>query len=462
MDPVYSQPRSRSSSQGSSSGQSVILNTPRDPSPEEKTRHKEREEFLSDGSPLQVPRLPEIGYELPYDDLHPSELGRQRQVPPHRSLPAPTYEVVSNPILPDGAPCLVVRFKRATRVFWAEFFGTAILALFGTAANCQVALSNSNLVTSSPAGTYLSVAFGWALAVMLGVFVSAGISGGHINPAVTLSLAIFRRLPVYWLAQISGAVAGSGLELLERLESFRRGSRSEKHRENGRPILYKCTALRLELPMFLQRGIDDCDLNDFRLSVTKVTPVPPKNMGPFVIFWVVLGLASTLGMQTSFALNPARDLGPRIVTWLAGYGSAVWSVRSKYVMIHQRIKSDSIQQLNLASIPPHHSYWFSVAILGPGFGAIVGCFIYDFFIATEKVTDCALHQPRDIGALMKKFRDITPIKDPEQTNLTKFVRQRPSRLEFPTGRRAPAAINEDSVTGSARTTSHRYTNLTRG
>ncbi|KAI9631493.1 hypothetical protein KEM48_014317 [Puccinia striiformis f. sp. tritici PST-130] len=111
MDPVYSQPRSRSSSQGSSSGQSVILNTPRDPSPEEKTRHKEREEFLSDGSPLQVPRLPEIGYELPYDDLHPSELGRQRQVPPHRSLPAPTYEVVSNPILPDGAPCLVVRLK---------------------------------------------------------------------------------------------------------------------------------------------------------------------------------------------------------------------------------------------------------------------------------------------------------------------------------------------------------------
>ncbi|KAI9625856.1 hypothetical protein H4Q26_016104 [Puccinia striiformis f. sp. tritici PST-130] len=356
------------------------------------------------------PRLPEIGYELPYDDLHPSELGRQRQVPPHRSLPAPTYEVVSNPILPDGAPCLVVRFKRATRVFWAEFFGTAILALFGTAANCQVALSNSNLVTSSPAGTYLSVAFGWALAVSFPL-----------------------RRPVYWLAQISGAVAGSGLPYASNYLCF-----------------YNEVLMTAILMIFVVAVGDQGNTS------------PPKNMGPFVIFWVVLGLASTLGMQTSFALNPARDLGPRIVTWLAGYGSAVWSVRSKYVMIHQRIKSDSIQQLNLASIPPHHSYWFSVAILGPGFGAIVGCFIYDFFIATEKVTDCALHQPRDIGALMKKFRDITPIKDPEQTNLTKFVRQRPSRLEFPTGRRAPAAMNEDSVTGSARTTSHRYTNLTRG
>ncbi|KNF02276.1 hypothetical protein PSTG_04484 [Puccinia striiformis f. sp. tritici PST-78] len=445
MDPVYSQPRSRSSSQGSSSGQSVILNTPRDPSPEEKTRHKEREEFLSDGSPLQVPRLPEIGYELPYDDLHPSELGRQRQVPPHRSLPAPTYEVVSNPILPDGAPCLVVRFKRATRVFWAEFFGTAILALFGTAANCQVALSNSNLVTSSPAGTYLSVAFGWALAVMLGVFVSAGISGGHINPAVTLSLAIFRRfpwykVPVYWLAQISGAVAGSGLTYLNyssALNLFEGGHGVRNIEKTGglfftNPLPYASNYL-----CFYNEVLMTAILMIFVVAVgDQGNTSPPKNMGPFVIFWVVLGLASTLGMQTSFALNPARDLGPRIVTWLAGYGSAVWSVRS--------------------------NYWFSVAILGPGFGAIVGCFIYDFFIATEKVTDCALHQPRDIGALMKKFRDITPIKDPEQTNLTKFVRQRPSRLEFPTGRRAPAAMNEDSVTGSARTTSHRYTNLTRG
>ncbi|KAH9443292.1 hypothetical protein MJO28_014749 [Puccinia striiformis f. sp. tritici] len=445
MDPVYSQPRSRSSSQGSSSGQSVILNTPRDPSPEEKTRHKEREEFLSDGSPLQVPRLPEIGYELPYDDLHPSELGRQRQVPPHRSLPAPTYEVVSNPILPDGAPCLVVRFKRATRVFWAEFFGTAILALFGTAANCQVALSNSNLVTSSPAGTYLSVAFGWALAVMLGVFVSAGISGGHINPAVTLSLAIFRRfpwykVPVYWLAQISGAVAGSGLTYLNyssALNLFEGGHGVRNIEKTGGLFFTSALPYASNYLCFYNEVLMTAILMIFVVAVgDQGNTSPPKNMGPFVIFWVVLGLASTLGMQTSFALNPARDLGPRIVTWLAGYGSAVWSVRS--------------------------NYWFSVAILGPGFGAIVGCFIYDFFIATEKVTDCALHQPRDIGALMKKFRDITPIKDPEQTNLTKFVRQRPSRLEFPTGRRAPAAMNEDSVTGSARTTSHRYTNLTRG
>ncbi|KAI9624009.1 hypothetical protein H4Q26_017020 [Puccinia striiformis f. sp. tritici PST-130] len=393
MDPVYSQPRSRSSSQGSSSGQSVILNTP-------------------------LPRLPEIGYELPYDDLHPSELGRQRQVPPHRSLPAPTYEVVSNPILPDGAPCLVVRLKGPP----VEFFGTAILALFGTAANCQVALSNSNLVTSSPAGTYLSVA----------------IQRSRVLATMRILVRSFPlRRPVYWLAQISGAVAGSGLELLERLESFRRGHGVRNIEKTGGLFFTSALPYASNYLCFYNEVLMTAILMIFVVAVgDQGNTSPPKNMGPFVIFWVVLGLASTLGMQTSFALNPARDLGPRIVTWLAGYGSAVWSVRS--------------------------NYWFSVAILGPGFGAIVGCFIYDFFIATEKVTDCALHQPRDIGALMKKFRDITPIKDPEQTNLTKFVRQRPSRLEFPTGRRAPAAMNEDSVTGSARTTSHRYTNLTRG
>jgi len=404
-------------------------------------KEHEHEQLMSDCTPLKTPQLPEIGYELPYDNL---EADLHRQIPPHRAL-APTYDVPhSTVVLKESHPGLVVRFKRATRVFWAEFFGTAVLALFGTAVNNQVALSNSPLVSNSPAGTYLSVSFGWALAVMLGVFVSAGISGGHINPAITLSMAIFRRfpwykVPVYWLAQISGAVVGAGLTYLNYSSAINlyEGGNGARTIKTGalyftNPLPYTSNYL-----CFYNELLMTAILMTFVVAVgDEGNTSPPKNMGPFVIFWVVLGLASTLGMQTSFALNPARDLGPRIVTWLAGYGGEVWSIRS--------------------------SYWFSVAILGPVFGAIVGCFIYDFFIATEKVPDCALHQRRDVAAIMKKFRDITPIKDPEQTNLTTFERRRPSRKEFIPGRRLPTQADETSVTGSARTTSHRYTNVTRG
>ncbi|PLW34525.1 hypothetical protein PCANC_19233 [Puccinia coronata f. sp. avenae] len=453
MDHPVGKAHSRTSSQASSSGESFVLNTPRVPTPEEKVLHKqhehehehEHEHLMSDCTPLKTPQLPDIGYELPYDNLDPHH---PRQIPPHRLLPNPhdpVPQALCSSALKDPPPCLIVKFKRATRVFWAEFFGTAVLALFGTAVNNQVALSNSPLVSNSPAGTYLSVSFGWALAVMLGVFVSAGISGGHINPAITLAMAIFRRfpwykVPVYWLAQFSGAVFGAGLTYLNystAINLYEGGGGVRTIEKTGglyftNPLPYTSNYL-----CFYNEVLMTAILMIFVVAVgDEGNTSPPKNMGPFVIFWVVLGLASTLGMQTSFALNPARDLGPRIVTWLAGYGGEVWSVRS--------------------------SYWFSVALLGPVFGAILGCFVYDLFIATEKVSDCALHQRRDVGALMKKFRDVTPIKDPEQTNLTTFERRRPSRKELPIGRRMPAQMDDASVTGSARTTSHRYTNLTRG
>lgn len=375
----------------------------------------------------------------------PRTEARQRQIPPHRSL-GPTHDLpIDSDNLKAAAPTIVVGFKRATRVFWAEFFGTAVLVLFGTAVNLQVALSNSPLVSHSPAGSYLSVAFGWALAVMLGVFVSGGVSGGHINPAVTLALAIFRRfpwykVPLYWLAQMAGAVFGAGLtygNYSRAIDLFEGGPGIRTIEKTGglfftNPLPYTTNYL-----CFYNEVLMTAILMIFIVAVgDEGNTSPPKNMAPFVVFWVVLGLASTLGMQTSFALNPARDLGPRITTWLVGYGGEVWSVRS--------------------------SYWLSVATLGPIFGAIIGCFIYDFFIATEKVTDCTLHAPKDIKALVKKFRDITPLKDPEQSNLTKFDRRRGPKLDNSTGRRLPHQVHNLSLTSSARTTSHRYSTVAHG
>ena len=90
-----------------------------------------------------------------------------------------------------------------------------ILIIFGAGVDAQVSTSANTGVASSPKGDYLSINLGWAAGTALGVWVSGGYSGGHINPAVTLSFAVFRdfpwkKVPIYWAAQLMGALCGAG------------------------------------------------------------------------------------------------------------------------------------------------------------------------------------------------------------------------------------------------------------
>ncbi|KAI0302866.1 aquaporin-like protein [Multifurca ochricompacta] len=96
----------------------------------------------------------------------------------------------------------------------AEMIGTMILMLFGCGVNCQVNLGGNTKVVASPKGDWLSVNFGWAIGAAMGGWVAGGISGGHVNPVVTICSAIFRRLswkkvPLYILGQMLGAFLGS-------------------------------------------------------------------------------------------------------------------------------------------------------------------------------------------------------------------------------------------------------------
>ncbi|KNZ58852.1 hypothetical protein VP01_1848g2 [Puccinia sorghi] len=362
---------------------------------------------------LPISDLPEVGHTVDYDDTPRSE-GSRRNYPGHSQSPE--------------AEGLVLKFKSVSRVFWAEFFGTAILALFGkrhpmmcTAANNQVALSNSTAVSNAPAGTYLSVAvirmgFGcvkcWAFmcqrALAAGMCVLSHLN--LINPAITLAMAIFRGFP--W-KRVYSRLLGSTIDrlrhgcsvsycylpppacrnkrdaiidepllvfklksdfflmacMIRRLElqacnrSLRRWWWCPNDREDWRLVFHQFVYLffasveysrvRLQNDPFFEALLicaiyrftrlpyvsnANCFYNEFLMTAILMLVVvavgdtgnaaPPKNMAPLVVFWTVFGLAATLGMQTSFALNPARDLGPRLVTWFAGYGSHVWSIRS--------------------------------------------------------------------------------------------------------------------------------------
>ncbi|MBW0489519.1 hypothetical protein O181_029234 [Austropuccinia psidii MF-1] len=293
-------------------------------------------------------------------------------------------------------------FRSRTREFWAEFFGTAILVLFGTGVNHQVTLGGSSNVTANSRGDWTTVSFGWGVAVMLGVVVSGGISGGHINPAVTLTLALLRgfswkKVPIYWLAQFTGAFFGASLVYLNyhrAISLFEGGPGIRTVAGTGGLFFTNPLSYMSNLGCFFNEFLMTAILMMFICAVgDKGNLAPPKGLSPFVILWVVFGLASTLGMQTSFALNPARDLGPRLLTWVAGYGSGVWRIRS--------------------------GYWFWCATLGPVCGCFVGCFLYDCFVGTESV-ESPLHNAK-MTNWVRKVRGLDPIPDPEAPNVAKGV-----------------------------------------
>jgi len=245
----------------------------------------------------------------------------------------------------------------------AEFLGTMILIIFGAGVDCQVVLSANPGVASSQKGEYLSISFGWAIGTSLGVWASGGISGGHINPAVTLSLAIFRgfpwkKVPIYWLAQVLGALCGAGCvyaNYFHAIDVFEggRGIRTVP----GTASLFSTYALdyMTSVSCFFNEFLGTAILLIVVLAATdKGNVSPPQGLLPLVLFILVLGIGACLGMQTAYAINPARDLGPRLLTAMVGYGKDVFTYRNQY--------------------------WIWCPILAPFSGAIIGSFLYDSFL----------------------------------------------------------------------------------
>ncbi|KAG9127754.1 hypothetical protein FRC07_010042 [Ceratobasidium sp. 392] len=245
----------------------------------------------------------------------------------------------------------------------AEFLGTMILIVFGTGVDCQVVLSGNPAVASSPKGEYLSISFGWAIGTALGVWVSGGISGGHINPAVTLVQAIFRgfswkKVPSYILAQTLGAMTGAGLVYANyhRAIDLFEGPGVRTIRTASLFTTFAVDYLS-NVQCFFSEVLATAILLLVVLAVTdRRNGPPPDGLVPLVLFITILGEGACLGMQTAYALNPARDLGPRLMCWMAGYGREVWNYRSQY--------------------------WLYTPIIGPIVGAIAGTAIYDAFIFT--------------------------------------------------------------------------------
>ncbi|KAI9493599.1 aquaporin-like protein [Zychaea mexicana] len=227
------------------------------------------------------------------------------------------------------------QFRRNHREFLAEFIGTLILVLLVNGVTAEQTLGVS-------ANSWLTVAYGNGMAVLSAISVCGHISGAHMNPAITIALWLFsnfpgRRVPTYCIAQLLGAFCGSALLytiITPAIHQFDGGTRSILG-EHGTATIF---ATYPPLYVGIGTAIASEVVGTALLVLLVMTTGHPSNR-PFSSMQGVIiatGLSSILlsiGYTSGFSLNPARDIGPRLFTALAGWGLEVFTVGNYYAFV---------------------------------------------------------------------------------------------------------------------------------
>jgi glycerol uptake facilitator protein len=215
-----------------------------------------------------------------------------------------------------------------TSPFLGEFLGTMILVLLGDGVVAAVLLKKSKAEGSG----WMVIATGWALAVMAGVFTSiaCGSNDAHLNPAVTIGFAVrdgnFAKFAPYLAAQMLGAMAGAALVWLQYFPHWKETDNA------GAKLGCFCTApaIRNTLANLISEIIATFVLVfvvGAIFSKSVATAGPAAGLGPYLVASLVWGIGLSLGGPTGYAINPARDLGPRIahaILPIAGKGGSDW------------------------------------------------------------------------------------------------------------------------------------------
>jgi glycerol uptake facilitator protein len=205
----------------------------------------------------------------------------------------------------------------------AEFAGTMILILFGVGVVAQV--------VGGGIGDHDSIAWSWGLGVMLGVYVAGRISGAHLNPAVTIALAAFagfswRKVLPYSLAQTLGAFVAALLVRWNYTEALHAADPGLTIKTQG---VFSTLPGNGALPVhewgaFRDQIIGTAILLFMILAITDAANTAPgANLAPFIIGLLVVGIGMAWGTDAGYAINPARDFGPRFASFITGYGGAM-------------------------------------------------------------------------------------------------------------------------------------------
>ncbi|OMJ18324.1 Aquaporin-7 [Smittium culicis] len=243
------------------------------------------------------------------------------------------------------------------RHYFAEFFGTMVLLFFGNTVVANVVL-NPDLATES----WVLITLGWGFGLAMALYISMGNSGGHLNPAVTIAAAVYgkfpwKKVPGYIFSQVLGAFMGAAFTYAvyrSRFTPFDGGVRTVTGNtatggifctypdpNNTRWDSFFTEMLLTAILVFCIQGFFD----------PKMTPA--KGFEPVAVGLLVLTIGICAGKMTGYAINPARDLGPRIFTAVAGWGSTPFTASNHY-------------------------FW--IPIVAPIVGAILGQGSYELFI----------------------------------------------------------------------------------
>lgn len=256
-----------------------------------------------------------------------------------------------------------------------EFFGTLVLMLFGDGCVATFALFTNigaNNAATPFANEWIVIALGWGLAVMLGIYVAGAISGAHINPAVTLAFAVRGKLPwskvvPYWVAQVLGAfVAALILYFVYQgalvhalgLEHLSIGQIAQPLTQNGAGgygwVFYTFPKEFVgTFGAFGDEFIGTALLVGLIFAIVDIRNQPIQaNLNPLIIGLLIVAIGASFGLNTGYAINPARDFGPRLWIAIVSGGAS--------------LSADN--------------YYFWIPIVAPLVGGVVGALIYDYTI----------------------------------------------------------------------------------
>jgi glycerol uptake facilitator protein len=270
----------------------------------------------------------------------------------------------------------------------SEFLGTLIIIAFGDGSVAMVvaALNQSGRgkIAFAAQADWLIIAWGWGFAVAFGVWVAGGVSGAHLNPAVTLAQAMRRRfawskVPSYWAAQVLGAFVGAALVYLNYRPAINSLNLAE-HITRGDPKSVSTFSIFATFPApyfgswtgpFFDQVIGTAFLVGFIFAITDEFNAPVKgNMAPFVVGLIVVAIGLSFGANAGYAINPARDFGPRVWAWITGWKSVAFP--GDYGNVNT---------------------YFWIPIVGPLVGAAVGALIYDLGVRNVLIARGATPDP---------------------------------------------------------------------
>ncbi|MBG3873376.1 MIP/aquaporin family protein [Staphylococcus xylosus] len=231
-------------------------------------------------------------------------------------------------------------------VYFAEFLGTAILVLFGGGV-----CANVNLKKSAGNGAdWIVIALGWGLAVTMGVYAVGNISGAHLNPAVTIAFAMdgalsWGMVPGYIICQMLGGITGGIVVWLMYLAHWKQTE--DQGAKLG--VFSTAPAIKNYFANFLSEiiGTAALTLGLMFIGMNKIA----DGLNPLIVGSLIIAIGLSLGGPTGYAINPARDLGPRIahaILPIAGKGNSNWG-------------------------------YAIVPVLGPITGGMIGAVIYRLF-----------------------------------------------------------------------------------